>query len=188
MTQTAAMLVGARSQARFCEAVEGNAGARERERLGHATMGTPPRSWPGSIGSGAANGKLQVMGWKVAETSSCAAICGRWNRSIRKKIIGHGMSVLRGWFVGGSDFLCRRRTFALLHQPARQHGCGTFLHPLVEKSSDLLAEIRSMAEAREFIALQRDSRSREKELPRRFSFAIGHVGLLAESRLKLTVQ
>jgi hypothetical protein len=30
-----------------------------------------------------------------------------------------------------------------------------------------------MAEAREFIALRRDSRSREKKLPRRFSFAMG---------------
>jgi hypothetical protein len=45
-----------------------------------------------------------------------------------------------------------------------------------------------VAEAREFIALQRDSRSREKKLPRGFGFAIGHVALLEESTVKITVQ
>jgi hypothetical protein len=59
---------------------------------------------------------------------------------------------------------------------------------LIQKRSDLLAKIRSMAEAREFIALQRDSRSREKKLPRGFGFAIGHVALLEESTVKITVQ
>ncbi len=182
------MLVEGRRQARFCEAFEVNAWAREREQFECVTIGTPPAARAGSIESGAAITKLVLKDRKATRTLSRAAICGRRNRSIREKIIGRGIRVLRRWLVGGSDFLCRRRTFPLFHQPACKHGCGIFLHPLVEKSSDLLAKIGNMAEAREFVALQRDSRSREKKLPRRFSFAIGHGGLLEESTLKITAQ
>jgi hypothetical protein len=65
-----------------------------------------------------------------------------------------------------------RRPLALLHQPARQHGRGILLEPLVEKRGDLFPKISGMAEAREFIALQGGARGREKELP-------GGLGLLA---------
>jgi len=188
MTAMAAMLVERGRGARSCEAFEENTEAGEQEQLERVTMGTPPGAWVGGIGSDATTGKLQVEGWKAIRALGRAAGCGRRNRPIRKNIIGHGMGVLGRRLAGRGVFLYWRGTFALLHQPARKHGCGIFLHPLVQKRSDLLAKIGSMVEAREFIALQRDSRSREKELPRRFGFAIGHGDLLAESLLKLTVQ
>ena len=188
MTEMAAMLVERRREAKVCEAFDGNSGAREQGQLDRVTIGTPPSSRAGNIGNNATIGKLQVKGWKATGALGRAAICGWRNRPIREKIIGRGMGVLRRTLAGGSVFLHWHGTFALLHQPARKHGCGIFLHPLIQKRSDLLAKIGSMVEAREFIALQRDSRSREKELPRRFGFAIGHGDLLAESLLKLTVQ
>ena len=46
-----------------------------------------------------------------------------------------------------------------------------FSHPKIEKRANLLAEIGSMAETREFITLQRVARSGEKKLPRRLGFA-----------------
>jgi hypothetical protein len=70
------------------------------------------------------------------------------------------------------------RTYPLLHQPASQHGGRIFLDPKIEKRADLLAEIGGMAKAREFIALQRVSRSREKELPRGLGLVVVHVRLL----------
>jgi len=52
--------------------------------------------------------------------------------------------------------------------------------PLVEQRADLLPEIGGMAEAREFIALQRGARSGEKELPRRLGFLAMHTVLLED--------
>lgn len=171
------MLVERRREAKVCEAFDGNSGAREQGQLDRVTIGTPPSSRAGNIGNNATIGKLQVKGWKATAALGRAAICGWRNRPIRKKIIGRGMCVLRRTLAGGSVFLHWRGTFALLHQPARKHGCGIFLHPLVQKRSDLLAEIGSMAEAREFITLQRIARSREKELPRGLRLVVSHKGL-----------
>src|SRR5260370_23624922 len=189
MTEMAAMLVERKREARLREAFEGSAGARELEQIERVTMGTPPVPEPGRIGSGTAISKLQIKGWKVTGALGRAAVCGRRNRPIRKKIIGRGMRVLRRRLAEGSDFLYWRGTFALLHQPARKHGCGIFLHPLVQKGSDLLAEIGSMAEAREFITLQRIARSREKELPRRLRLVVSHKGLQGQrpAHINMTV-
>lgn len=117
------------------------------------------------------SGELCKSSQKMAITSRWAAICGRGSRSIRKKIIGHNMPASRGRLARGSG-LRLRRALALLHQPASQHGGGILLEPLVEKRGDLFPKISGMAEAREFIALQRGARSREKKLP-------GRLGLLA---------
>ena len=118
------------------------------------------------------SGKLCKSSQKMVITSRWATIRGRGTRSIHKKIIGHSMAASRGRFARGSSLRHLRRPLALLHQPARQHGGGILLQPLVEKRGDLFPEISGMAEAREFIALQRGARGREKELP-------GWLGLLA---------
>src|SRR6266446_1729558 len=186
MTEMAVMLVERKREARLCEEFEGSVGARELEQIERVTMGTPPRAWAGSIGNNATIGKLQVRGWKATGALGRATVYGRRNRPIREKIIGRGMGVLRRRLTGGSDFLCWRGTFALLHQPARKHGCGIFLHPLIQKRSDLLAEIGSMAEAREFITLQRIARSREKELPRGLRLVVSHKGLQHNGLITLT--
>jgi hypothetical protein len=104
----------------------------------------------------------------------------RRSRLIGKKIIGRSMGLASG--VGRRCPLVVRRSlgvfrplgrvvlasggnFALLQQPARQHGGGIFLEPGIEQLRDLLSEIGGVAEPRKFVTLQRVARRREKELP-----------------------
>ena len=111
----------------------------------------------------------------------------RRSRLIGKKVIGRSMGLASG--VGRRCTLIVRRSlcvfrpiggavlasggnFALLQQPARQHGCCIFLQPGVEQLRDLLAEIGGVAEPRKFVALQRVLRCREKELPGRLGSVI----------------
>ncbi len=181
----AAMLVEGRRQARYCEAFSGNAGTSEDERLGHPTPGTRPGPNERGFVIAIASVKLQVKHRNIAFTSSGASICGRRSRPIHKKIIGRGVCIFRETLTRGSVFLHLLRAFLLLHQPARQHGCGVFLDPKVEQRADLLAEIGGMVEPREFIALQRVPRSRKKKLPRRLSLVVVHGGLLEERLRRL---
>jgi hypothetical protein len=101
---------------------------------------------------------------------------------IGEKVIGRGMGTIasrvgrrsplvsrRSWRIlrpFGGAVLASRGTFALLHQPARQHSRGIFLQPGIEQLRDLLAEISGVAEPRKLVTLQRVPRRREKELPR----------------------
>jgi hypothetical protein len=175
---TAAMLGEGRRHARLCEVFNEKAGAREWKPSGRMTPGTPPGPSDRGLVSGRANGNLCIEHQKITITSSWTAGCGRRGRPIRKKVIGHARSVLRKRFTVRSLVLHLLRAFPLLHQPAREHGRGIFLHPLVEKRANFLAEIGGMAKTRKFVALQRISRSREKKLPRRLGLVVGHAGLL----------
>jgi hypothetical protein len=174
----AAMLADGRRRARCCEAFEGNAWSSGRELLERTALATPR----GPIGLGIVSekvaGKLLMERRKMVFTSNGAPICGRRDCTIRKKIIGHGMSVFRKSIRRRNVLLRLLRTFPLLHQPPRQHGRGIFLHPKIEKRANFLAEIGGMAETREFVALQRVARSREQKLPRRLGFAMVHARLL----------
>ncbi len=170
----AAMVVEESGQTRFCEACDRDAGAGEFIRSGREM----PRTLPGPNGcssaSARAGGTLRIERRKIDFTSSSASVCGRRDRPLRKKIIGHGMSVFSWTFSGGSVFRRLLRPSPLLHQPARQHGGGVFFHPQVEKRPNLLTEVSSMAETREFITLQRVARSGEKKLPRGLGFVVVH--------------
>jgi len=173
----AAMEHEQRGRAQCCEAFGGNVGERQWKPAGHTMLDTPPGPSDRGFVIARTTGKLRIEHRKIAFTSSGAAICGRRDRPIRKTIIGHGMSIFRERFTWWRLFLHMLRVFPLLHQPASQHGGRVFLHPQVEKSADLLAEISGMTETREFIALQRVSRSREKELPRGLGLVVVHVRL-----------
>jgi len=59
------------------------------------------------------------------------------------------MSILRERFSSESIFRVAADV-PVLHQPARQHAGGVFLHPQIAKRADLLAEIGSMAEPPDF--------------------------------------
>src|SRR5260370_32017988 len=171
MDVMAAMVVVETGQTRFREACDRDAGAGEFIRSGRGM----PRTLLGPndcrSASARAGGKPWIEHRKIDFTSRKASVCGRRDRPIRKNIIGHGMSVLPWRFSGGTVFRRLLRPFPF-HQPARQHGGGIFLHPQIEKRSNLLAKIGGMAEAREFITLQRVTRSREKELPRRLGLVM----------------
>jgi len=136
--------------------------------------------------SGKAGGECCNMLRKIAITSSWAAVCGGRYFPIRKKIIGHDMSAPQRRFAGRSGLQHLRRALALLHQPAREHGAGVLFKPLIEKRADLFTEIGGMVKTREFVALQRGARSREKKLPRRLGLMTGHVSLLQDSVRKIT--
>jgi len=59
-----------------------------------------------------------------------------------------------GLVRSGLGFRGENRAFALLDQPAGDHGVRVFVEPLVEQGRDLLTEIGRVTEAREFVALQ----------------------------------
>src|SRR5260370_31540093 len=153
MDVMAAMVVEESGQTRFCEACDRDAGAGEFIRSGRGM----PRTLPGPNGcssaSARAGGKLRIERRKIDFTSSSASVCGRRDRPIRKNIIGHGMSVFPWRFSGGSVFRRLLRPFPF-HQPARQHGGGIFLHPQIEKRSNLLTKIGGIGEARTLITLR----------------------------------
>ena len=128
-------------------------------------------------------GKIKRLSPRRSGERSIAAarnVCA--SESIRQKIIGHRMAVggrrFRGGLIRrGLGFRGENRALALLDQPAGHHRVGVFVEPLIEQGRDLLAEIGRVAEAREFVALQRVAGSGEKELPGRLG-AIGVHGAL----------
>ncbi len=103
-------------------------------------------------------------------------------RSIREKIIGRSMCGLASCVEGRRSLVFDCRAFAglasrggvraPLHQPARQHGRGVFFEPGIEQLRDLLAEIGRVAQAGEFVTLQRITGCRQQEFPRRLGFVI----------------
>src|SRR5712664_612810 len=165
-------------RARVYGACAGCAAARELPSRLPVKRNTLASQRASHAARGKASGELCKSSRKIAITSRWAAIGGRGTRPIRKKIIGHGMSGSQRRLASGSGLQRLRRALALLHQPARQHGGGSLLEPLVEQRADLFSQIGGMAEAREFIALQRGARSREKEFPRGLRLLAVHEVLL----------
>jgi hypothetical protein len=182
------MLGERRCGARGCEALVKNAEACGLPSLRRMTLDTLLNHWVSKAISGKAGGELRKMPREIAITSRWAAVCGRRDRPIRKKIIGHGMSALQRSLAGRRGLQQLRRALAQLHQPAREHGASILFKPKIEKRADLLAEIGGMVETREFVALQRSARSREKELPRWLGLVAGHAGLLKNSVVMITCQ
>ena len=132
-------------------------------------------------------GKTEWLSPRRGGERSNATARNVWvNDTIRQKIIGHRMAVCGRRFGGGLvrsglRFRGENGALALLDQPARDHGVGVFVEPLVEQGRDLLAEIGRVTQAGEFVALQRVARSGEKELPGR----LGAIGVHGALRLQL---
>ena len=157
-------------------------------------LGTAPRRIARSVIRDGVGGEASLKNSRISCTSCGTSNFSRWGESIRENIIGHrmrhgawranrhgigcGMAVRGKQALTWTVFRNARRPLALLDEPARQHGAGVFLDPLIEQSANLLAEIGGMTEAREFVALKRIARSREKKLPRRLGWGTGHVSLL----------
>jgi hypothetical protein len=91
---------------------------------------------------------------KPCKTSGWAAVYSLQGGSIRKKIIGHGMRSIVPGFSVTKPVRRPRPAISLLQKQARQHGSGVLLHPLVQQSGDLLAEIGGMREPRQPKTLQ----------------------------------
>jgi hypothetical protein len=158
--------------AEWCEAAE--AGKRERiglldERVGQST---PPRAWlaAGSL----AKKRLSTAETRIREREKSATpvVAMRRRDTIRQEIIGRTIG-LRGSRLVGSQV---RRWWlqSLVHQPAREHGRGVLLKPLVKKFTNLLAEVRSVPQTGQFVGLQGIARGSEKKLPRWLNTVFGH--------------
>jgi hypothetical protein len=71
-----------------------------------------------------------------------------------------------------------RHPIAVLHQPSCQQSRRSFLEPDIEQFNDLFADVCGMAQARQFVALQRRAGSRKQEIPRRLGFGLTVHGTL----------
>jgi len=142
------------------------------------TQGTPvglAAGWSMSIET-----YLERQSWSPINGlgSRRAARCGWRGSLIREKIIGHRMRPVGPRFAAGKGSLDVRGTLALFHEPARQHRRGVLFQPLIEQGADFFPEIGGMAQARQFIRLQRVARSGQKELPGGLGVVAGHGILL----------
>jgi hypothetical protein len=113
----------------------------------------------------------------TSKNSGWPRIFVQWNRSIRKKVIGHRMRGGAAGFAIGTQVRFARGAFTLLQEQAREGCVGVIVHPLIKQSSNLLADIGGVRETRQLKALQRVLGSREKELPRGLGRTSGHKDL-----------
>jgi hypothetical protein len=86
--------------------------------------------------------------------------------AIRKKVIGHRMSPFVAAIGTGKRVGRPAGALALLHKPARQHGSGVFLDPLIQQSGHFLAEIGDVIQSGQFEVLEGVPGSGQQELPR----------------------
>ncbi len=95
--------------------------------------------------------------------------CGRivkWEEGLRLGV---------GYFPGA-----RRQAaglFALVAHPAGQERLGSVVHPLVEKGSDLPAQIGGTVKPGELVAFERGDRAVVKEVPGRTESLTGHYNV-----------
>lgn len=161
-----------------CAAPAEATGASVLARATAAWACTPPRvpEIAGDVASRKAAERRNLF--RPSRSSGIAPAGPGRRRAIREEIIGHRMSLLLGLARSGKGFRQREFALAMLHKPARQHGGRIFLHPLIEQSRNLLAQVGGVAEPGKFVALQAVARSREEKLPRRLGFVARHGGLL----------
>ncbi len=164
--------------ARGCVALEEHIALRECHASPSENRRTPGRERVSVAPFGEFSGNLRFSSPKIALTSCGAAVYGPRPVPLRKNIIGHRMGVRLQRFIARSRLSIAQRTFTVLNEPAREHGASVFIKPFIEQGANFLPEIGGMTKTREFIALQRVARGREKELPRGLHFGTGHVGLL----------
>ncbi len=157
----------------------GSEAARDEQRasltawLDHPDVDTPPLMLP--VTPAAANsrpGKHETLR-RAYETSGSLTGSARRNDTIPQKVIGRTAPPVFGVRGCGNSLFTEHGAFALIHQPARQHGRGIFLEVLIQESSQFLAQIGRMSEAGKFVALQRVAGSGEQEFPGR----LGVVGV-----------
>src|SRR5208337_2849105 len=114
---------------------------------------------------------------RADETPGSPTGSARRNDTIPQKVIRRTTPLVFGRCGRGSSQFTEDGAFALIHQPARQHGRGIFLEVLIQERSQFLAQIRRMSEAGKFIALQGIAGSGEKEFPGRLGVVGVHENL-----------
>jgi hypothetical protein len=178
MNELIPMREGTELETRGCDALKNRAWENALSPGRQASRGTPVKVWANRNVSGETSPGNPTEPAKNSKLSRCAAIYGRRDRLIRENIIGHRRHATRRIaelrFARMRRILNPRRAFALFHEPSREHGGGVFIQPRIEQLANLLAEIGGVTQPREFVALERISRSRQKELPWRLRLLGGH--------------
>jgi len=157
----------AKREARAC----GSGAARDEKRASVAALwnchdvDTPPRMLPVSPTAAKNKRKRPEKLQREGEISVSSTRSARRNDVIRENIIGRRTALGSKGCGRRSGLFAEDGAFALIHEPASEHGCGIFLEVLVEEGGQLLAEIGGVSEAGEFVGLQRVARSGEQELP-----------------------
>jgi len=114
---------------------------------------------------------------RADQTSGLLTRGARRNDTFPQKVIGRTTPLVFGGCGRGRSLFGEDGAFALVHQPARQHGGGIFLEILIQERAQFLAQIGRMSEAGEFIALQGIAGSGEKEFPGRLGVVGVHENL-----------
>jgi hypothetical protein len=172
----------AKREAQAC----GSGAAREEKPARFATqrnsheVDTPPRMLPVSPTAGKNSRKRHEKLRRGGETSGSSTRSARRSDTLREDVIGRRMAVASKGFGRRSGSFAEDGAFALIHEPAGEHGRRVFLEILIEEGSQLLAEIGGVSEAGEFIGLQRVAGSGEQELPGRLGVIGVHENLLEQ--------
>ena len=161
----------------------GSQAAQEEQRasiaggLNGADVNTPPLMLP--VIPAAARNQLQIyeISRRADETSAWSTGSARWNDPFPQKVIGRTTPLVFGGCGRGSSLFFKDSAFALVHQPARQHGRGVFLEVLIQERTQFLAQIRRVSEARKFVGLERIAGSGEQEFPWRLGVIGVHENL-----------
>ncbi len=168
------------------------AGAREsgaapdKKRARHGTLrndhdvDAPPRTLPVKPTAVKNRQKRHERVRREDEVSGASSRSARWNDPVRENIIGRTSTLVVGGFGGRSRSFAEDGAFALIHEPAGEHGGSVFLEVLIEEGAQFLAEIGGVGEAGEFIGLERIAGGGEQELPRRLSVIGVHENLLKQ--------
>lgn len=188
------------AQARKSWRLKSASGAGRCEALGKVSRASVPECWKRACASApprvpefagdVANRKLEsrIEAQIPAKSSGCAPAGPRRSRAIREEIIGHSRGFFGRLAGGGNSVHHGKLAFAMLHEPARQQGRGSFLHPLINQGRNLLAQVGGVAEPGKLVALQTVPGSRKEKLPRRLSLVAGHDGLLRRNRRRIVTR
>jgi len=149
------------------------------QQSGHE-VATPPRILPVEPTAGKNKQERHEKVRREDEVSGSSRRSARWNDAVRKNIIGRTSALVFGGLRGRSGLFAEDGAFALIHEPASEHGGSVFLEVLVEEGGQLLAEIGGMSETGKFVGLERVAGSGEKEFPGRLGVMGVHKNLLEQ--------
>src|SRR5271155_3261170 len=119
-----------------------------------------PQPQPGTSSCGTKyRRKTTTRRLKTAKGLDAGAKSGVRRVAVGKNIIGRssGVGTLRRVInagAGSGRALFGDAAFALVDQPAGEHGVGVFFEPLIEQCANFLADVGGVAEPGEFVALQ----------------------------------
>ncbi len=115
---------------------------------------TPPRKLPVNPAADKTKWKRHETLRRGGEESGSSTRSARRNGAVSENIIGRRTPFGCKGFGRGNGLFDEDSAFALIHEPAREHGGSVFLEVLSEEGSQFLAEIGGRCEARKFVGLQ----------------------------------